>query len=461
MIVFLLLEIIHASLIWVLEFVAYPEFFLYPYLASSGFVPYRQIIDQHFPGGLLLPVNFLSLGFSSPQSFKVLLLVIIFFSAAYIYKLAKTHFTHSESLLAVGAFVIWQIFFSGNHLWFETFLPLFLLPAFSSWRKNNFFLCGVFLGLGIIFKQTLIVLAGVIALDVMFRSLKHSSFFIVKYLSGLSLPLLGLGIYLWQQGIWADFWFWTIEFNLTAYPMMAGFPFPAPLLLRLLFPLGILAAALVFSSRLAPTGPRASLLRSSAAWGLCLGLLIGVRPDLLHLQPLVPFLSLSTGLILASLLTKSKLAAGVLTLPLIILAVLPLRHQTRWGQYRFFDAATYRLAAQISRMSQPQDRIFLLGVQPHLYPLSHRLPAGQFFVYQLPWYLNLTQDRILAQLAAAPPRLIVFDPQATVDDVPIYDYADSLIKFMHQNYRLVGQLDSWQLFELNSAPAATVARSQI
>ena len=59
-----------------------PEFFVYPYLVQNSLKPYTQIIDQHFPGGFFLPINFATLGFTTPDSFLRLHVLLNFHLAS-------------------------------------------------------------------------------------------------------------------------------------------------------------------------------------------------------------------------------------------------------------------------------------------------------------------------------------------------------------------------------------------
>src|SRR3989337_1054294 len=114
-----------------MEFVAYPEFFVYPYLTTAGWLPYRQIIDQHFPGLFFMPVNFFTLGFINPRSLKILSLLLVIFQSALIYRIAKSISSRVYPLIAMVTFALWQPFFSGNHLWLKAVIlppgPIFLL----------------------------------------------------------------------------------------------------------------------------------------------------------------------------------------------------------------------------------------------------------------------------------------------------------------------------------------------
>ena len=56
---------IHSFILTKLIYFPYPEIFIYPYLTNHGLKPYKEILDQHFPGLLFLPINFNNLGLTN------------------------------------------------------------------------------------------------------------------------------------------------------------------------------------------------------------------------------------------------------------------------------------------------------------------------------------------------------------------------------------------------------------
>src|SRR4030065_1248497 len=122
MILCLVIQLLHLLILSPMDLLAYPEFFVYPYLTSSGWLPYRQIIDQHFPGLFFMPVNFFTLGFINPRSLKILSLLLVIFQSALIYRIAKSISSRVYPLIAMVTFALWQPFFSGNHLLLESFI---------------------------------------------------------------------------------------------------------------------------------------------------------------------------------------------------------------------------------------------------------------------------------------------------------------------------------------------------
>src|SRR3989339_1236932 len=69
--------LIHALVITRLIYFPYPEFFIYPYLTNHGLKPYSQILDQHFPGLMFLPVNLNNLGMTTPETARLWSIAIV------------------------------------------------------------------------------------------------------------------------------------------------------------------------------------------------------------------------------------------------------------------------------------------------------------------------------------------------------------------------------------------------
>ena len=168
-----LIVFVHAIILTKLQFFPYPELFVYPYLTNHGLKPYSQILDQHFPGLLFLPINFDNLGMNDEVVARYWLIGVVIIIHLFLFLILRKILRDNKKALLVNfLYLIWQPFFEGWVLWLDTFLPLFLLPAFYfaslSEQKNSvhflikdkLFLTGLLLGIGIVFKQTTIPLAG-------------------------------------------------------------------------------------------------------------------------------------------------------------------------------------------------------------------------------------------------------------------------------------------------------------
>jgi len=437
MILFLVIQLLHLLILSPMEFVAYPEFFVYPYLTSSGWLPYRQIIDQHFPGLFFMPVNFFTLGFINPRSLKILSLLLVIFQSALIYRIAKSISSRVYPLIAMVTFALWQPFFSGNHLWLESLISPLALTSFYLWRNATPFWSGAALGAAILFKQSVALPIFILILITYFRRGFKSA---LTFAAGAVLPLTLAVCYFGYRGVLSDFFFWTVKFNFL-YAVQAATVPDWTVLFKLLLP------ALLFILALFKSQPKRVVL-VLAVWGLILipgGL---SRFDFTRLQAIVPFLSLSLGLLITSLWSAKKyfLFSVILVAQLAWFSIFYIR-QENWGQYRFFDQSASALVQTVTSLTSPGDEIFLLGVQPHLYMLSGTYPPGSHFSYQLPWYLPFTQNRILYSLASDPPQYIFYDAAASVDGKPISEYAAPLIQYVKHYYSPISAIGSVTVYE--------------
>ena len=211
-----LIILIHVFILSKLIFFPYPELFIYPYLTNQGLLPYSQILDQHFPGLMFLPINFDNLGMTNEVIARwwligivILTHLLLFFISRYILK------NDFKALLVNLLYLIWQPFFEGWVLWIDNFLPLFLLPAFYFLLRSKLFLTGIFLGLGIIFKQTIIPLSFLIFIYVLWTEKSFKK--VANYLLGLGILPVCMLLYFNGLGVLNDFWYWTVIFNLTVY----------------------------------------------------------------------------------------------------------------------------------------------------------------------------------------------------------------------------------------------------
>lgn len=400
----------HAMLLWTMEFVPYPELFIYPYLTRLSWLPYAQIIDHHSPGLTFFPVNLASLGLTSAQALKIVMIAIVIVQGWLVYKISK-------SRLALLWFGIWQPFFGGNHLWYDVFLPLLTLPAYLAWTAGRWAVVGLLLGTAVVVKQSVLPLVVFVAGLVWWRERQLRP--VLVYGLGVIAPLILTAGYFWQLGVWADFWYWLVTFNLQVYALAGKLP-PALSDWKLLsLPLVLLLIATWKS--------KDKLILGWAILSVVGGL---SRFALVHLQPAIPFLAL----------LLVRLPRRVAFVALVVSLLWVGRYYFRvgnWGQVRFFDSQTLQLSEAIKSRTNPGDHIFLLGAQPHLYVLTQTIPAGKIFAFHMPWILSVVEDRILSGLMADPPRLVVWDTQSQVDGVPITQSAPQLVRYVQDNYQAV------------------------
>ena len=217
------LVVTHLVLISRLTFLPYPELFVYPYLTNIGLVPYAQIFDQHFPGLMFFPVNLGTLGIVQPQSALVLHMGIIAFTHILLFYITYKLFKSFKAAFLVSfMFLLWQPFLEGNMLWIDSFLPLLLLPSYYFLAKpksdyKSILLTGFFLGMALVLKQVILPLIVInFLLFVIKREFKNSLVFIF----GAAILPFSMLIYVLSKGVFDDFFYWTITFNLTTFAKM-------------------------------------------------------------------------------------------------------------------------------------------------------------------------------------------------------------------------------------------------
>jgi hypothetical protein len=423
--VIVLVQLLHILVLWLLKFVPTPEFFVYPYLASNGWIPYLEIVDHHFPGLSFWPINFWNLGFTNIVSFKILLILVVLWQSTWIYKINK-------NIWAVVAYSIWQPFFEGTMLWYDLFIPVFTLPGFWAIISQHYFLAGVSLGLAVLIKQNVLLLAFFVAGYLVF-TLKSKSFRpILKFVTGLSLPLIGLMLYVVHTQILEPFWYWNVVFNLSTYASLAAKAPTQAEFIKLVMPVVLVVVSLRF-------------VKEKHIYGWFLFSLLGglTRFGLGHFQPGLPFFAIIVG--------ESWKKIAKWRWILVIISILwvgkNLWHPETFGQTQFFDTKTLELVSYIKNRTQEGDNIYLLGPQPHIYALTETLPSGGIFSFPMPWLLQKTETQLLSNLKDNPPSLVVYDLESRVDGQYLSTTASSLVEYVKgTEFQLIDQLGSYQIY---------------
>lgn len=438
----------HLFILSKLIFFPYPELFIYPYLTEQGLLPYKQIMDQHFPGMMFFPVNFATLGMTNEiiaryWSFGVVVIIHIL-----IYIVGSKLFKNkTKALLSNVVFLVWQPYFEGWVLWIDSFLPILLLSALyftlSLWeqdKRRNFILAGLLFGIGIVFKQVVIPLAVIIGIMIFIRykSLKKLTW----YLVGLFPPPVLMVIYFYNLGVFRDFWYWTVTFNLTVFaeggrklPSVSGIG-------KVLAVFGISIFSLLSKTKYQVILTLIFLLGSLAS--------AYARFDFVHFQPALPFVCLLTIFALEWLLkgTTRKILVGFYVIGTILLLITFYRGHVGEKVF-FFDTETKSIANKIMQITEPSERIFIFGSIPHLYQMSGTLPSGDVFVHQFSWFLEVAEGDILDGIKKDKPELIVADRSVHVDGQYIVDYASQINEYLLENYHTVDKVGTTEFLIRN------------
>ncbi len=448
-----LILLIHTLLITKLIYFPYPELFIYPYLTNHGLLPYSQILDQHFPGLMFLPLNLNNLGMTTPEiarAWSIIIVMIIqimlFFISSEILK-SKT-----KALFVNMLFLIWHPFFEGWVLWIDNFLPLLLLPAFyflyrgkqgDQGKRDNkwFFISGLLLGLSVVFKQTMIPLSlfTLIYIFLTTRNLRT----VMTFLLGGFIPVSLMLIHLFSIGVFWHFWYWTVIFNLTTYaqsgtkaPPSTGyvsrvvFVFGGSLLALLNWKKGVVPLLFIFIA----------------------GSLIGAfeRADFVHLQPSLPFVVLATVYGLGRLGRLGKWGfMGVYGLVAVWWVIIFYKGHLG-NRVIAFDPNTWELAVKIRNYTSPRERIFVFGAEPHLYQMSDTLPAGDVFIFQFPWFFKVAEGRILEGIIQDKPNIIVSDRTVIIEGQKMIEFGKDIDQYINQNYQKIDSVGTTDILRRKS-----------
>lgn len=417
----------HVFILTKLNFFPYPELFIYPYLTNHGLKPYSQILDQHFPGLMFLPVNFDNLGMTTPGVARIWSIALVVAIQLSLFAIGSKILKSERKALTVNLlYLLWQPFFEGWVLWIDSFLPLFLLLAFYFLYKKNFFLTGIFLGAALVFKQVLILLSLVTLIYVFYESKNTRK--IILYFFGLLLPTTMMVLYFLSIGVIKDFWYWTVIFNLTTFAKYGKQTVPSFA--------HFLRVAVVFAPAILGLAGK-----DKRVVKLLLIFLIGALPaalarfDFVHFQPALPFVILATVYGLDRLKFKKLVWIGYV---LVLIWWLPPFYKGYLGnKVLFFDAEVYELAAKINQLVTPGEKIFIFGAPPHLYQMTKTKPAGDIFVFQFPWFFMIAEDRILEGIKKDKPEIIVSDRTVIIERVKIIDFAAEIDQYIGRSYQKI------------------------
>lgn len=430
----------HSFILTKLILFPYPELFVYSFLVKNGLLPYKQIFDQHFPGILMLPTNVYDFGLSSPESARLFLIGLTVASHILLFLVAKMVLKNEKrAVLANVIYLVLQPLFDGHILWIDSFLVPVLLASIYFFlrfldKKTIFSLAtsGFLMGTVIFLKQAYFPLFLFLGIPVYLvrKSIKD----VVVFLGVGVIPLLLLLVWIYEEGIIKEFFYWTFIFNIQVYgPMARKLPTVKQLIRLAIF---FLPAIYVFVARFKKDFKI-----------LILGIFLFVsalpafsRFEFVHLQPSLPFMILFIVLFLRE--TKNRLILPVSLLILLTTVVwLPVYYKGHLGSFvYFFDKDTVASAKKAQALTKPKDSIFVFGTQPVIYPLANRLPSGGVFTISVPWNMKAAEDKILQGLNTNPPKVVVRDSSATIDRSKVVEFAPSIESYINKNYLMIDKI---------------------
>ncbi|HEX6977276.1 MAG TPA: hypothetical protein VF185_02880 [Patescibacteria group bacterium] len=427
-----------------INFFPYPENFVYPYLTSHGLIPYKQIFDQHFPGLLFFPINFYSLGMRTPEDARFWLLATVVINHILIFLLSGKLFKSKWYILPNLLYAVFQPFFEGYVLWIDSIAPIFLLTGAyflitkdkEELKIRHYLLSGLFLGIGIVFKQIFLPIVGLVFIYLFLKEKNKS-----KALAFLIFPTILtslLFIYMKGRGVWDDFWFWTVKFNATTFAKF-GRKYPSVGELAktsLVFGFGLVSWVYIILKDWS---------HNKVVLGLFLvgGLMFAyARFDFVHLQPALPFAVLIISLFLEKVPKNKYLLKGIGVWVLITgLIVIRFYKMNVGNSVYFFGDKEAKLSQEVEKYAKPGESVFAFATTPAIYPMTNTLPSGHIFVFDFPWFMMEAQTRVLLGLESDPPKVVIKDDNAIIDGMKFIDYMQDINIYIEKKYKTVGTID--------------------
>lgn len=429
---------IHLILLYSLYFFPYPELFVYPYLAENGLLPYKQIFDQHLPSFLMMPLNFYDFGLRNETTAKIFLLVSVLVSHGVIFAISRILFKGKRLIFLPNIlYLLTQPLFEGYVLWVDTFLaPLLLfsfylsLRLFKEEKKIPPFLLGLFLGLTLFFKQVMLPLVLGVTVFLYLKGKSTKSLGLI--LLGITLPLAFTFLWILKRDIFGEFFYWTLSFNFKVYADMAKkLPSLSQLLRFLIFWIPPLAWAFTkLKNRYIFLLLMFSVLSLFTAF---------TRFEFIHLQPSLPFgILISSYLFFSSTNWRKPYFALMLIFVFVWWSFL-LKNLLFKPSY-LFTQDVLNVSEKINSITKDGEKIFVLGTQPIVYPLSGRYPAGDVFSVNLPWNMKVAEERIYNALQGDPPVAVVRDSSTSIDGQKVIDFTPKINSFISDNYRQIDKI---------------------
>lgn len=417
--------IFHLLLIVKAGFFLSPELTLYPFLTHNGFLPYKEIIDQHFPVILFGPISLPAVLTTNPLPLLALFLLIIALTDYFFYY-GLIRFKSAHRQLPLIAFVSVSFYFQVNFFWLETFICFFLsLIIFFSKSDHDFskLTLGFLLALTILVKPTII--PGIIFLLFFLRP-KINRHFIV----GLLLPPLIIALYLIKLDIYREFYQLAFEFNRQHY-LFGGLQYPNA---RQLIEVIIFSTPFVFLTfKKAKTLLLASLFFSFLAYP---------RFEPFHLLPCFFLLTFSLSTVKLSNI-RLKFFTLLLLLLILLNTIKLIRHN--YGNF-YLNEQTITVSQYVKNLSG--NSVYVFAGNDLIYPLSGKIPPSYFYLPSLPWYLEVPeyQQELILALSQSPQTPLLVNKKVKIDNIEIVRNDNYLIKFIKENYLQLDTVGEYDVY---------------
>lgn len=421
-VVFLLILLAHPAAVYLRGYFLSVEFTLYPYLVAHGFLPYQNLLDQHFPTLFFGPFSLPAFLTVNPHPLLALFLGVLVLTDLLLWA-SLTRSKVRQPLIWLLFYLTSSVYFSGSTLWIETFVNLLLsvwLFLSHSSRPSARIISGLLLSQVLLLRPT-------IAPALLLLYLGLGLPFTLLFSLGLLLGFLAPALYLVRHHLLADFYHLAIQFNSQVYPLSARL-LPAK---RQLFLLGLWLLPIGLSL----WKKQKYLLGLSLISFLILAM---PRFGYEHLQPLF---FCATYVWAQNSALPPKIIYPLILFFLILNLISAIRHP--YGNY-FLSPKVQHISSLVRAL--PTSEIYLLGASDLIYPLSGKLPPQKTYLPSLPWYFTQPDftGRVIRSLSGDAPVLV--DYTASVDGYNTVESSGPIFEYIKINFIPGARVGDFQFF---------------
>jgi hypothetical protein len=453
-------------------------------LILQGIPPYQLAYNMKLPGTYAAYAVIMAVFGETPAGIHAGLIVVNSLSIFLLFLMVRHLFDPLAAVIAGASFGLFTIrpLVLGLAAHATHFVTLFALLAFwilflalGSNRLVLYFASGFSFGLAFLMKQPGIFFGVFGGLYLCLREWpgpdQRRAFVgkLAAYAAGAIVPYALTCLILWQAGVFAKFWFWTVSYARAYGTEQAPFKGLQQLANRVelqkehvafFFFLAVLGmASFLWNKKIKPHALFVIGFLGFSFLSISVGLYFRGH----YFIMLYPVLGLLTGVgasALADLLSRLRLPPVIAALLCCFAFANSLYADRRiyfidsprqacrdvYGPNPFPEAL--EIADYIRAHSSPEDRIAVLGSEPEIYFYAHRRSAtGYIYTYALVEnqpYGRVMQDEMIGEVESVKPLYVVYvlsrdswDTRSGAD-IHIFDWTDAYLK---DNYTLVGIAD--------------------
>ena len=426
------------------------------WLISKGKVPFKDTFSPKPPA-----IEFVAAGLFTafgPSLFaaRMFIAFIAVIQLALIFALAKKAFGEKPALIASLFYCLWSLAFSAYWMVIGPFLALISTAAiffaylylYQKPCSKNAFLLGLFLGLDVLFKQTMLpfalgMLLVVLAISLFGRKRLPSASETVSAIIGLAaMPLLFL-LYLFATGSFS-FFVEAMLFPFTQLNNFAEVTVDTKLLIAVAAFVAVPLSLLGMWKNLLGKKVNRLVIYFSVLWFVfSFSNALPFRSCCIHLLPALPAASIFAGFMIARGVKKGRGSLGADLLKAFSIALIILSVFSVAFFYQAFSSPEYsftdleNVASYVKQNSASNDNIMVFPATPELYFLSQRMPSARQFIFFDPCD-EQCQQPVVEELSFNSPKLMVFfsaDSQYAGSDM------EKMLEFREQNYFLLKVLE--------------------